>query len=194
MTDLEKYQNTDLLQQLKKSSPFAFQVLFDKYSQKIYRFSLSYLKDKAEAEEIVQEVFMKIWSSRNELVDHTSFESFLFTMAKNAILNTLRKSKYHQAYLEYSKLHPGKNVLLDEELDFNELNRAYQKSVEGLSPRRREIYCLSKEKNLSNAEIAKKMDISVKTVENQMTAALAEIKKNLRSLGFSGIIFFELFI
>ncbi|WP_372932860.1 RNA polymerase sigma-70 factor [Mariniphaga sediminis] len=194
MTGLEKYQNTDLLQQLKKSSPFAFQVLFDKYSQKIYRFSLSYLKDKAEAEEIVQEVFMKIWSSRNELVDHTSFESFLFTMAKNAILNTLRKSKYHQAYLEYSKLHPGKNVLLDEELDFNELNRAYQKSVERLSPRRREIYRLSREKNLSNAAIAEKMDISVKTVENQMTAALAEIKKNLRSLGFSGIIFFELFI
>lgn len=194
MTGLEKYKNTDLLQQLKKSSPFAFQVLFDKYSQKIYRFSLSYLKDKAEAEEIVQEVFMKIWSSRNELVDHTSFESFLFTMAKNAILNTLRKSKYHQAYLEYSKLHPGKQVLLDEELDFNELNRAYQKSIEGLPPRRKEIYRLSREKNLSNAEIAKKMDISVKTVENQMTAALAEIKKNLRSLGFSGIIFFELFI
>jgi RNA polymerase sigma-70 factor (ECF subfamily) len=194
LTDLEKYKNTDLLQQLKKSSPFAFQVLFDKYSQKIYRFSLSYLKDKAEAEEIVQEVFMKIWSSRNELVDHTSFESFLFTMAKNAILNTLRKSKYHQAYLEYSKLHPGKHALLDEELDFNELNRAYQKSVEGLSPRRREIYRLSREKNLSNAAIAEKMDISVKTVENQMTAALAEIKKNLRSLGFSGIIFFELFI
>ena len=194
MTNLDRYKNIDLLEQLKKDSPFAFQILFDKYSQKIYHFSLSYLKDKEEAEEIVQEVFMKIWSSRDKLVDNPSFESFLFIIAKNAILNTIRKSNCHQAYLNYSKLHPEKNILLDEELDFNELKRAYQKSIEKLPPRRKEIFYLSREKNLSNVDIAKKMGISVKTVENQMTSALAEIKKNLRSLGFSGIIFFEIFL
>jgi len=78
-------------------------------------------------------------------------------------------------------------------LDFKELEKAYKLSIEKLSPRRKEIYLLSREQSLSNAEIAKKMNISVKTVENQMTSAISEIRKNLRSLGFSGIIFFELF-
>ncbi len=195
MTEQNSNNTGDFIRQLKKSSsPFAFQALFEKYSQKVYHFSLSYLKDKQEAEEIVQEVFLKIWKSREELDTTTSFESFLFTIAKNAILNTIRKEKYVQAYLNYAKLHPGKNVLLDEELDFNELQRAYQKSIENLPPRRKEIFILSREKNLTNAEIAVKMGISVKTVENQMTSALNDIKRSLRNLGFPGIIFFELFL
>ena len=188
------YRDGDLLNELKSSSTFAFRVLFDKYSKKIYAFSLSYLNSKEEAEEIVQEVFLKIWKVREKLSTQKSFESYLFTIAKNAILNTIRKSNYHKAFLEYAKLHPNKNILLDEELDFNELNRAYKKSVENLSERRKEIFLLSREKSMSNAEIAKQLGISVKTVENQMTSAFADIKKSLRSLGFSGIIFFELFL
>ncbi len=188
------YKDVDLLYELKSSSTFAFRVLFDKYSRKIYAFSIGYLKCKEEAEEIVQEVFLKIWNARQEISTQKSFESYLFTIAKNAILNTIRKSNYHKAFIEYAKLHPGKNILLDEELDFNELDRAYKKSIEKLPPKRKEIFQLSREKAMSNAEIADYLGISAKTVENQMTSALADIKKNLRSLGFSGIIFFELFL
>jgi RNA polymerase sigma-70 factor (ECF subfamily) len=85
-------------------------------------------------------------------------------------------------------------VLLDEELDFKELEKAYKSSIEQLSPRRKEIFVLSREQNLTNAEIAKKLGISVKTVENQVTSALSEIKNTLRSAGFSGLIFLELFL
>lgn len=176
------------------SSSFAFQVLFDKYSARIYKFSLGYLKNKLEAQEIVQEVFMKIWSVREELSTEKSFDSFLFTIAKNAVLNTIRKSNYHQAYLNYAMLNPGKNVLLDEELNFNELKKAYQRSIENLPLRRKEIFVLSREQGMSNAEIAESLGISVKTVENQMTSALADIRRNLKSSGFSGLIFFDLFL
>ena len=155
---------------------------------------MGYLKNKQEAEDIVQEVFLKIWKSREELLAGTSFESFLFTITRNAILNTIRKEKYQQVYMNYVKLHLEKNVLLDEELDFNELERAYKKSIDKLPPRRKEIFILSRYRNFSNVEIAKKMDVSVKTVENQMTSALADIRQNLLKLGFSGIIFFEIFL
>jgi RNA polymerase sigma-70 factor (ECF subfamily) len=184
---------TEWILALKNGNLRAFSVLFDRYGKRLYHFSLSYLKSVEDAEEIVQEVFLKVWNNREFLSIQKSFESYLFTIAKNGILNTIRKSKSEQAYLNYKKNHPDKNVLLDDELDFNELEKAYKKSIDKLSPKRKEIYLLSRQHSLSNTEIAEKMNISVKTVENQMTSAKSEIRKNLRMFGFSGIIFFELF-
>ncbi len=179
---------------LKEGDAKAFDLLFGRYAKRLYGFAAGYLKSKEEAEEIVQEVFLKIWENRIELSAQKSLESYLFTIARNGILNTIRKSKSEKVYLNYAKLNPSKDVLLDKELDFRELEKAYHIVIEQLPPRRKEIYLLSKAQSLSNAEIASKLNISVKTVENQMTSALAEIRKNLRSLGFSGIIFFELFL
>lgn len=131
-----------IIAEVKNGSTQAFQQLFEQYGQKIYNFSLGYLKNKHDAEEIVQEVFLKIWKIREDLSDHFSFNSFVFTIAKNAILNTIRKEKYKQAYVGYSKLNPEKDILLDEELDFRELERLYRKSIDNLSPKRREVYLL----------------------------------------------------
>lgn len=194
MNKIEPILETEWILALKNGNLRAFSMLFDRYGKRLYHFSLSYLKSVEDAEEIVQEVFLKIWNNREFLSIEKSFESYLFTIAKNGILNTIRKSKSEQAYLNYKKNHPDKNVLLDDELDFNELEKAYEKSIDKLSPRRKEIYLLSRQQSLSNTEIAEKMNISVKTVENQMTSAKSEIRKNLRAFGFSGIIFFELFI
>ncbi|TDO05709.1 RNA polymerase sigma-70 factor [Sunxiuqinia elliptica] len=189
-----RYQDKDLVVQLKSNSSSAFQALFEKYSQRIYRFSLGYLKSTQEAEEIVQDVFLRVWKAREELLVERSFESYLFTIAKNTILNTIRKANYEKAYLEYSSLHSNKNSLLDEELDFKELDRIYRRAIEKLPARRKEVYRLSRDNGLSNREIANELGISVKTVENQMTAALSAIKKELLSYGISGGIFFELFL
>lgn len=184
---------TDWIIALKEGNLQAFNELFERYGKRLYHFSIGYLKSIENAEEIVQEVFMKIWDNRLELSAQKSIESYLFTIARNGILNTIRKSKSEQTYLNYVKINPGKNVLLDEELNFNELEKAYHEAIEQLSPRRKEIFLLSREQALSNAEIAEKMSVSVKTVENQMTSAISEIRRNLRSLGFSWIIFLELF-
>lgn len=194
MNTNDLFSDAELILALKEGNLKAFNQVFDRYAKRLYRFSMGYLKSAENAEEIVQEVFLKIWDNREELIAQKSFESYLFTIAKNGILNTIRKSNSEQVYLNYAKLNPGKDVLLDDELDFRELEKAYHIVIEQLPPRRREIYLLSKAQSLSNAEIATKMNISVKTVENQMTTALAVIRKNLRSLGFSGIIFFELFL
>ncbi|MEI7523911.1 MAG: RNA polymerase sigma-70 factor [Mariniphaga sp.] len=178
---------------LKEGNLLAFNELFARYGKRLFHFSKGYLHSSENSEEIVQEVFLKIWDNRGELSAQKSIEAYLFTIARNGILNTIRKSKSEQAYLNYAKIHPGKNILLDEELDFSELEKAYHQVIDQLSPRRKEIFILSREQSFSNAEIAAKMGISVKTVENQMTSAISEIRKNLRSLGFSGIILFKLF-
>jgi RNA polymerase sigma-70 factor (ECF subfamily) len=183
----------DWILALKDGNLWAFNELFERYGKRLYRFAMGYLKSSEDAEEIVQDVFLKIWKNREKLSDQKSFESYLFTIAKNAILNTIRKSKYENAYLNYMKIHPEKDVMLDEELNFKELEKAYLEGIEKLSPRRKEIFIMSRELSLSNAEIAEKMNISIKTVENQMTSAFSDIRRTLRTLGFSGIVFFELF-
>jgi len=190
----DQFSEFDLVLALKEGNLHAFGELFDRYGKRLYHFSMGYLKSVQNAEEIVQDVFLKIWTNREELSTQKSFESYMFTIAKNHILNTIRKSKSEQVYLNYAKLHPAKDILLDDELNFNELEKAFKDAVEQLSPRRKEIYLLSKEQFLSNADIAVELNISLKTVENQMTSAISEVRKNLRSLGFSGIIFFELFL
>lgn len=193
MTDHTPNINSATLKELKGGSSEAFKTIFDAYGKKIHRFSLAYLKSEQEAEEIVQEVFLKIWKVRGDLQPDRSFDSFIFTMAKNAILNTIRKSKNEQLYVSYAKLHPGRDILLDDELDFAELERAYKKAIEELSPQRKKIFLLSREKILTNAEISNQLGISIKTVENQMTTSISQIRKSLMSMGFSGLIFFDLF-
>lgn len=183
----------DLVLALKSGSEAAFRQLFDLYGKRLFHFSAGYFNDPMDAEEIVQEVFMKIWNVRNELSDQKSLDAYIFTIAKNAILNTIRKAKSEQVYLTWAQLNPGRNILLEEEIDFNELNQAYHQAIDKLSPKRKQVFLLSRERNFSYAEIADKMGISVKTVENQMTAALADIRRQLVAAGFSGLFFFELF-
>jgi RNA polymerase sigma-70 factor (ECF subfamily) len=194
LTERENYTDRELVALLNVGSPVAFNILLDRYSPRVYRFAMSYLKNRQDAEEIVQEVFLKIWKIKEELSPEKSLDSFLFTIAKNGILNTIRKARSQQAYLNYAVLYPEKKVLVDDELDFRELEKACKMAVDRLSPKRKEIYRLSREKFLSNAEIAAHLGISVKTVENQMTSALSEIRRTLRSLGFSFLFIFRLFM
>lgn len=188
------YTDSDLVLRLKADSSFAFQLLLDRYSPKLYRFSRSYLKSSVEAEEIVQEVFLKVWKIRRAISPEKPFDAFLFTIARNAILNTIRKAKSQQAYLYYCGMFPEKSILTDEEVNFRELERVCRQAVDRLSPKRKEIYRLSREEYFSNLEIAGRLGISVKTVENQMTSALADIRKTLRSLGFSLFLFLRFFL
>ncbi len=179
---------------LRKDAVPAFQRLYEKYSHRLYAFAMGYLNDSAEAEEIVQEVFLKIWSNRETLDPGRSFNAFLFTMAKNAILNIIRKSNHRQTFLNYMQLCPQKDFLLEEELNYKELESLYQKAIEKLSPKRRQVFRLSREQHLSNIEIADHLGVSVKTVENHMTAALSDIRNSLGRSGYTGFMAITLFL
>ena len=91
MSENNLFTEKELVDLLKFGSPVAFQHLFNRYSQKLYRFALSYLKSDAEAEEIVQDVFMTLWETRHRLDSEKSFHAYLFTIAFNAI-----KKKFNQ--------------------------------------------------------------------------------------------------
>lgn len=162
------------LSRLQNDDCQAFDALFRQYSPRLYRFAFSYLKSRPEAEEIVQDCFLKVWEKRAELRTDVPLKGYLFTIAHHAILNQLRHSKHQLVYQEYTLRASRDGGEAREDLDFAaaELETVYLAALEKLPPKRRHIFVLSRQQGLSYPEIAQELNISVKTVETQMAQAL----------------------
>ena len=185
-----------LLDSLKKGDLIAFDAIYERYSKRLYRFVFRYLKQPADAEEIVQEVFVKIWQSRTRIDVYSSFESFIFTIAYNASIGLLRKRLTEKKYLDhlYALQSPENEPDQADEIQFKDLNEKYRLLLGQLTPRQKEIFLLSREEGLSHEEIAKRLDISVNTVKNHMVSALSFFKTHLDNSLIAGILYFHLFI
>jgi RNA polymerase sigma-70 factor (family 1) len=182
-----------LVHNLSRGNLLAFNTLYKEYSNRLYRFAFGYLKSETEAEELVQEVFTIIWEKRADLKKELSFKSFLFTIA----FNIIRKHFRTKAYLtEYFKT--GISVDIDmqtsQNITYDSLYQYITELVDQLPGRRKEIFILSRFNGLSIKEIAEKLKISHKTVENQLTYALKFIRTNLNRENIPVILFFILFI
>jgi len=184
-----------LISILRKGSPFAFELLFERYSQKLYRFSLSYLKSETEAEEIVQDVFLKLWENRNKLRNETSFQSYLFTIAFNAIRKHFnRKNRDERFRSDLLETISEENPSLENHLDFETLVGKLDELIEQMPLRRKEIFLKRKKEEKSVHDIATEMHISPKTVENQITEAMKYLKEEFGNDRISGMLFFYIFL
>lgn len=167
----------------------SFKYFFDRYYEDLCNFVHVYLHDQALSEEIVQDIFVYFWENREKLQINTSVKSFLFSASKFKSLNLLRDTKTKKRIVE--KIGKTEPLITSEEegsyLDTNEFKKILDAAVDQLAPKCREIFLLSKFEDLSNKEIAEKLGLSVKTVENQMTIALKKLHEYL--LPFRGKIF-----
>ncbi len=185
----------ELLRQFKANDKNAINLLYEKYSKRLYGFAFAYLKTEADSLDIVQEVFINVWNKRNELRNDTNLEAYLFTVARNSIISTFRKKITEKQYFEYLKtvavLH---HSTTEETLDYEALSERLNELVTQLPEQRRLIFKMSKEKGMSNKAIANELQISVKTVEDHMTKARHFLKKQLTEYGIIAILFYEMFI
>lgn len=188
--------NKDLLLLIQKDDNIAFYNLYERYCRRLHGFVLRYVKQREDAEEIVQEVFVKIWESRNKIDAYSSFESFLFTIAYNTTISLLRKRTNETKYLEHIKSLQQPNNFPDliDEIYFNELNDKVQSLLNELTPRQKEIFQLSREEGLTHDEIAKKLDISVNTVKKHMGNTLSFLKSQIDSGLTINLLFICLFL
>jgi RNA polymerase sigma-70 factor, ECF subfamily len=188
--------NKELLLLIQKDDRIAFYNLYERYCRRLHGFVLRYVKQKEDAEEIVQEVFVKIWESRNKIYDYSSFESFLFTIAYNTTISLLRKRTVETKYLDHLKSlqQPDISPDLIDEIHFNELNERVHSLLNELTPRQKEIFQLSREEGLTHDEIAIKLDISVNTVKKHIANTLAFLKSQIDSNLTINILFACLFL
>lgn len=182
-----------LVKNLSKGNLLAFNTLFKEYSGRLYRFAIGYLKSKEEAEELVQEVFTIIWEKRAALKEELSFRSFLFTIAFNIIRKYFRNRAYLSEYLK-SGISDEHDMQTSDKISYNSLNKYIAELVNQLPERRREIFKKSRFEGQSIKEIAEELNISHKTVENQLTDALKFIRTNLNKESLPVLLFFVLFI
>lgn len=188
--------NNELLLLIQNDDRVAFYHIYERYFRRLYGFVLKYIKRKEDAEEIVQEVFVKIWESRNKIDVYASFESFLFTIAYNSTISMLRKKANETKYIEYLKsLQDNSNSpdLIDE-IHYKELNERVQTLLNKLTPRQKEIFLLSREEGLSHDEIAKKLDISVNTVKKHIANTLSFLKSRIDNTLVINLLFISLFL
>jgi len=169
-----------LIVRLKDGHQASFQVLYSKYAPILFAFSRKYLQSREDAEEIVQEVFLRIWDKRDNIDENQSFSSYVIQAAKHRIFNGFRKKVNEQAYLDfliYADDPHGNFTELD--VEYQEIKIKTEKSILSMPPKRQEIFRLSREGGLKNKEIADKLQISIKTVENQMGQALKFLREEL---------------
>jgi RNA polymerase sigma-70 factor (ECF subfamily) len=182
--------------QIKNGDMSAFDDIYKKYSVRIYSFVFGIIKSKDDAEDIVQEVFIKLWDKRKSLNEHLSFKSFLFTIAYNTTISMIRKRVKEKDFIMMvrSKQIPLNSDSVDLKLEFQELQEKLDKTIEDLPKRQKQVFVLSRREELSYKEIAKKMGISVNTVENHMSKALKFIRKNINQTSYVSVLFYILFI
>lgn len=159
----------------------AFEMLYHRYKKKIFYFSLRYLKDREEAEDLVQQIFINIWEHRKSLENALSIKSYIYKSTVNRIYNILKKRAIRTRYAEYELQKPDQhaNQTIDQ-IFFHDLEKTIDEIVITLPSRQQKIFHLSRFEKFSHEEIAKKLDISIRTVENQIYRAIKIIRAGLR--------------
>lgn len=158
----------------------AFAQLYDLYAKKIYYFALRFMISKEDAENVTQEVFVKLWETRDRLDVNLSLSSYLFTIARNTIFNIHRKRVNEIAYLEHLGKYLEKNqVRLENEIIFRDIQNQLEKLINELPPQRKKVFELSRKQGLSHKEISEELKISEKTIETHIRLALKTIRDGL---------------
>ena len=167
-----------LVQQLKAGNKAAFQILFERYYSLFLTFSNNLLKDSIIAEDLLQNVFIKIWVGRANINPDKNFKNYLLVAVRNEIYQYFR-SAFKAQYEELSSDILDQSFNADTMLSAKELEAKITSIVLSMPQRRREIFNMSRSEKLSNMEIAERLGISVRTVEKHIENALADLRKNL---------------
>jgi RNA polymerase sigma-70 factor (family 1) len=174
----------NLVMRVWEGDPFAFKILFMKFYPKLLIFINGFLKDEEISKDICQNIFFQIWRDREKLKGIRNLDSYLFFVAKGAVFNFFDHSKVDRKYIEHI-LHSPMNIEdAEERLFADELMRRIKRLVDKMPQKRKIIFRLSREKGLTNEEISKSMNISKRTVENHISAALRDIRKELNLIIF----------
>ncbi|HEY4111945.1 RNA polymerase sigma-70 factor [Puia sp.] len=167
-------------QLLAEGSEYAFTQLFDHYRGKVYSVAWHFLKSPVLAEEIVQDVFMKIWLKRQDLQEIQNTENYLFILARNLIFDRLKALSYETAAQKKWPLSSESVDDSDHRLRQDQCLQLLRQAVDLLPQRQKEVYRLAKMQGLSQEAIAGQLQLSRLTVKKHMAEALKSIRKYLR--------------
>ncbi|OKS88772.1 RNA polymerase sigma factor [Mucilaginibacter polytrichastri] len=175
------HDESELLQKVAEGDQRAFRILYDRYYQNIYAFSLHLLKSELLAEEVVQETFLKFWKLGYELNSLINLESYLIAIARNRSLDLLRRNKLEvradqQRHFDWSESHND----TEESIILNDTRKILKNAIEKLPPQQKLVYELCHQEGLKYEEAAQRLNLSSFTVQSYMKLALKSVRKHIR--------------
>ena len=183
MNDTSRIDSKEFIDLINDGDVFAFEILFKLYRSKLLYIANQYVSNREDAEEIIQNVFLKVWTKKNI---QTNINGYLYSVTKNACLDYLRSEKQQlhldnnlsqlEASINYEALSDDSASLIIEK----ELNEAILKSIDLLPPKCKDVFVKSRIEDLRHKEISAEMNISTKTVENHITKAIKHLRVSLK--------------
>ena len=180
-----------IIQNLKNGDVLSFDNIFKKYNRKVYYFALSYLKNREQAQDVVQEVFMNLWRYRDQINDYYNFSKYLFKITYNATCKSFRKQASDKKQLEEvvrNSIMEDNSTNLD--IEYNNLFETANAFIEKMPARQKEIYLLSINEQLTTEQIAQRLNISKKTVENYLSQVKTSVRKSISDGNILPFLFF----
>lgn len=178
------YEERRLLLMLGNDSAYAFQQIFDKYKDHIYKVAMSYVKDKHLAEEIIQDVFTKVWTHRHTLLELRSFEAWLYTVGKNRVFDyNKKKIADWKAHLGYHSMKTESVNDSEKLLQSKEYKALLHIAQQQLTDQQLLVFKLAKEENMSYKQIAAQLNLSPLTVKTHLARAMNTLKTHLLKNG-----------
>lgn len=177
----ETYDENVLISQLRQGDEVAFERLYNRYWEKLLTLAYHRTGSMETAKELLQEVFANLWRRREQLHIQTTFAAYIFSAMKYTILDFIRSQAVKEKYIEAIK----KTAIESDNstihlMAYDELSTIIEKEICKLPEKCQQVFRLSRMEHYSNKEIAEKLHISPKTVENQITKALRVLRANLQ--------------
>ena len=183
------------LKSLERNEEKGIEMIYNFYYPRLYRFSHTFLKFDDGINDILQEVFVRIWENRKNIRSAQSFNSFIFTITRNLLLNELRNNLNNENLRDrLSKASVAEEFTCFQSTDYDELKEKIDNLMEQLPERQREVFKLSRIEGLTHREIAEKLAISEKTVEYHIHLSITFLKNQLKGLGFISMLYCYLFL
>ena len=175
--DQNTYEEAKLISLLAKDSEYAFQLIYDRYRNRIYHTAIRYLKSPVLAQETVQDVFLKLWLERKNLNPKQPIEAWLYTVAKNNLLNRLKRIANEWKALHQLQLNsPTSDNSTGDKVEDSQYQQLLQQALLELPAQQQKVFYLARQEHLTYMEIGEKLGISPLTVKTHMARALNHIK------------------
>jgi RNA polymerase sigma-70 factor (ECF subfamily) len=168
-----------LIRELQRGNAKAFELLYQQYHARLYNFCMSIIRNKQDAEGMVQEVFIAVWENRERLDENKSFSGFVFSIAKNKTLNRIKQNLSRKVYLEYMQTENQDPDDIASDFESRELIEFLHKTIQELPEKSKEIFLLSRNEGLTYKQIASKLDISENVVDHEIRKSLKYIREKL---------------
>ena len=186
VSDKASYREQIVLDQVARGNEAAFHRLYEAHHQRIYSFAFFLTRSEVLAEEVTQEIFIKIWTHREELSEIRQFDAWLTTLIRNQCYTFLnRLAKERLILQEINRQESEGSNCTEEKVLYNEYNRLLQQVLGQLPEQQRKVFTLSRQEGMKHEEIARQMGLSINTIKSHMKAALRSIRLFLDSRALS---------